>query len=334
MPSSDEEEFLPLEPAASHSLFDRILLALLGGVTKLFEKLSIDRSIALGATLGRAWDRVGGPRTRRVRRQLEVAMPDAEAAQRRLWAREVFVHLGRGLAELIILRGRRRGELFDRVRVEGLENLAAAEQQSSTGGLLIVTAHYGNWELACAKVVDLGIPISVVYREFENPTLDRISFEIRSPGLTAESGGPRLEQIPMGRAGLRFVRALKEGRKVLVLLDQDANREEGLFVSFFGRPASTRSGPLALASLRGTPVLPAFIRRSPDGRSHVLEIHPALQLEPGASDDEEVLRRNTQQVTAVIEEVIRKSPGQWIWTHRRWRTQPMADEEKEEPASR
>jgi KDO2-lipid IV(A) lauroyltransferase len=138
----------------------------------------------------------------------------------------------------------------------------------------------------------------------------------------------------MGRAGLRFVRALKEGRKVLVLLDQDANREEGLFVSFFGRPASTRSGPLALASLRGTPVLPAFIRRSPDGRSHVLEIHPALQLEPGASDDEEVLRRNTQQVTAVIEEVIRKSPGQWIWTHRRWRTQPMADEEKEEPASR
>lgn len=326
MPSSDDEK--PGRPE-SPSPLDRGLIGLLGGLTKLFEIISLDRSIALGASLGRFWDRVGGPRTRRVRHQLEAAMPGEEAGQKRLWRREVFVHLGRGLAELIVLRGRRREELLDRVRVEGLENLATASLQSSTGGLLIVTAHLGNWELACAKVTALGIPISVVYREFENPTLDRISVEIRATGGVTEgasdSMGPGLEQIPMGRAGIRFVRALEAGRKVLVLLDQDADREEGVFVSFFGRPACTRTGPLALASLRGIPVLPAFIRRSPDGRSHVLEIHPALQLEPGTSDDEEVLRRNTQRVTAVIEEAIRKSPGQWVWTHRRWRTQPLAN---------
>ena len=331
MPSSADEQSRPSE---SPSLVDRSLVGLLNLLTKLFEVLSIDRSVALGASLGRMWSRVGGPRTRRVRRQLEAAMPEEEAGQRSLWAREVFVHLGRGLAELIILRGRRRGELLGRVRVEGLENLAAAERQSSTGGLLIVTAHYGNWELACAKVTELGIPISVVYRELENSTLARISVETRAAGQVTEeapdSQDPGLEQIPMGRAGIRFVRALEAGRKVLVLLDQDADREEGVFVSFFGGTACTRSGPLVLASLRAIPVLPAFIRRSRDGRSHLLEIHPALQLEPGASDDEAVLRRNTQEVTAVIEEAIRKSPGQWVWTHRRWRTQPRmnTDESK------
>ncbi|HIF94560.1 MAG TPA: hypothetical protein EYQ60_15780 [Myxococcales bacterium] len=333
MPSSGDEKFGLSE---SPSLLDRGLIGLLSVLTKFFEILPIDQGVALGASLGRVWGRLGGPRTRRVRRQLEAAMPNEEAGQRGLWAREVFVHLGRGLVELIILRGRRRKELIDRVRVEGLENLAAAERESSTGGLLIVTAHYGNWELACAKVVAQGIPISVVYREFENPTLDRISVETRAAGWVPQGPSdprdPGLEQIPMGRAGIRFVRALEAGRKVLVLLDQDADREDGVFVSFFGRPASTRSGPLALASFRAIPVLPAFIRRSPDGRSHVLEIHPALQLEPGASDDEGVLRRNTQEVTAVIEEAIRKSPGQWVWTHRRWRTQPLAG--TDEPKSR
>jgi KDO2-lipid IV(A) lauroyltransferase len=131
-----------------------------------------------------------------------------------------------------------------------------------------------------------------------------------------------LDQIPMGRAGIPVVRALKAGHKVIVLLDQDARREEGVFVSFFGRSASTRYGAISLAMGRGVPILSAFVRRDPDGRIHRVRIQPVLELEPGSSDDEEVLRRNVQQVTAVIEREIRACPGQWIWTHRRWRTQP------------
>jgi KDO2-lipid IV(A) lauroyltransferase len=249
-------------------------------------------------------------------------MPEEDPGRREEWAREVFIHLGRGLAELILLRGRRRGELLERVEVEGLEHVEAAERESATGGVVMVTAHYGNWELACARVAAMGIPISVVYRELRQPVLDRMLLGIRAAGQRSSGQPAALEQIPMGRAGIRFVRALEAGRKVLVLLDQDARREEGVFVSFFGRPASTRSGPLALAASRDVPVLPAFVRRSPDGRKHRLKIHAALQLEPGASDDEDRLRRNVQRVTAVIEKEIRESPGQWIWTHRRWRTRP------------
>jgi KDO2-lipid IV(A) lauroyltransferase len=321
-----KHEGWPSTPDSPIRFRDRILLGLLSALSYAFERLSIDSAVALGARFGDAWHWLGGPRTRRVREQMEFALPEYDVSEREGWAREVFVHLGRGLAELVLLRGRQRAALLERVEIEGFENLEEAERQTPSGGVLIVTAHFGNWELACAKAAARGIPISVVYRGLHQPALDSAMLGLR--GLALESSGEQaiLEQIPMGRAGLRIIRALDAGRKVVVLLDQDARREEGVFVSFFGHSASTRSGALALAALRGVPVVPVFVRRAADGRTHRFQFHPALQLAPGATDDEEVLRQHVQQVTAAIEKEIRASPGQWIWTHRRWRTQPAVAE--------
>ena len=139
-----------------------------------------------------------------------------------------------------------------------------------------------------------------------------------------------MQLIPMGgRAGVQFVRALEAGRHALAMLDQRARRDEGLEVAFFGHPARTRFGPLKLAERAGAPVLIALPRRHPDGRGHTLTIHPPLRLETGSTGDEEVLRRNLQRVTTEIEKGIREAPGQWVWTHRRWRGSA-----KEEAASR
>lgn len=311
--------------ADSHlQIRDRAIQILLSTLIFVFEQIPIDRAVALGTMLGRVWYRLNGPRTRRVRDQLEDAFPGETADRRENWAREVFVHLGRGLAELVLLIGGHRRALLDRVHIEGLEHLEAAECETPPGGAVILTAHQGNWELACAKAAAIGIPLSVVYRERKQPALDRAMLALRGASPDEPGGAVEIDQIPMGRAGIRLVRALEAGRKVVVVLDQDARREEGVFVSFFGRLASTRYGPISLATQRGFPILPAFARRDPDGKTHRLQIQPALQLEPGLSDDEEVLRRNVQRVTAVIESEIRACPGQWIWTHRRWRTQPGA----------
>ena len=310
------------DPDSAPRIRDRALLGLLSALIFVLERMSIDRAIALGGGFGRMWYRLGGPRTGRARDQLQNAFSDEEPARREVWVRDVFVHLGRGLAELMLLGGRHRRALLDRVEVEGLEHVEASEGLTPSGGALIVTAHFGNWELACAKVAAIGIPISVVYRGLSHPALDRALLALRGGGSDPRRGEVALEQIPMGHAGIRLVRAFEAGRKVLVLLDQDARREEGFFVPFFGRPASTRYGPIALAIQRGIPILTAFVRRAPDGRTHRLRIQPALELEPGASDDEEILRRNVEQITAVIEKEIRDCPGQWIWTHRRWQTQP------------
>ena len=150
--------------------------------------------------------------------------------------------------------------------------------------------------------------------------LDRAVRRIRvGPEEAGDRGVGGFHPIALGpRAGVQFMRALEGGRSLLVLLDQRARGDEGLPVEFFGRPARTRKAPIALADRAGAAVLCAFTVRMPNGR-HRLEIDPPLQLASGASDDEDVLRRNLQQVTAEIENAIRATPEQWIWTHRRWR---------------
>ncbi len=300
---------------------DGLVSGLLAGLTWLCEHISIERSLAFAAAFGRLWVRVGAPRTRRVDAALARALPELAAGERARVTREVFVHLAQGLVELLLLRGGRRAELLARVEISGLEQIAEASRATPSGGVLVVTAHLGNWELACAKVAALGFPVSVVYRGLRHSALDRALVKLRGRA-GSEPGGVPVEQIKLGRAGLPVVRALEAGRNVLVLLDQNAGREEGVFVQFFGQTACTRSGPVALAALRGHPIVPAFIHREAGGLRHRIEIQPALALEPGAAEDEEILRRNVERVTGAIEAAIRAWPGQWTWTHRRWRTRP------------
>jgi KDO2-lipid IV(A) lauroyltransferase len=213
------------------------------------------------------------------------------------------------------------------MHIEGFEHLEQAQREAGGRGVILVGPHLGNWELGAAKLAAMGIPVTAIYRGMRQPALDRAIRRVRAGAeAAAQTGVSRagtecpIEQVPMGRrAGVQFVRALAGGRHVLALLDQHARGEEGLAVQFFGRPAATRFGPLKLADRTGTPILLAFARRDPNGRDHRLTIHPPLPLEPGSAKDPEVLRCNLQQITDAFEREIRRTPGQWIWTHRRWR---------------
>ena len=295
-----------------------VLSLVIAFVIALANALGVEATLRLGAGIGTLWFRLRGPRTRRVADQLATAFPERDPLWLRERAREVFVHLAQGLAEGVLLAGRHRETLVAALEVEGLDHLEVARADADGRGALVVGPHLGNWELGAAKLTALGIPVAAVYRGPRQPALDRALRRLR--GGEGEGG---IEHIAMGRrAGVQFVRALTGGRNVLALLDQHARGDEGVPVTFFGRPASTRFGPLKLAARVGAPVLIASVRRSADRRRHTLTIEPALQLEPGASDDEEILRRNLQQVTAELERTIRANPGQWIWTHRRWRENP------------
>lgn len=319
---------------AGRRLGELALGGLLEGLTALCGRVSIDRCLALARGTGRVWVALAGPRTRCVRAALALSLPEASDSERERMVREVFEHLACGLVELLLLRGRQRAALLARVELAGIEHVEAAARATPSGGVLVVTAHLGNWELACAKVAALGFPVSVVYRGLGNAVLDRALVELRGRA-GREPGGVPVEQIRMGPgAGRALVRAFEAGRRVLVLLDQNADRDEGVFVPFFGRPACTRSGPVALARARGVPIVPAFIRRCDAGRRHCIGIEPALAApaEPLASGDEAALvGRQVAAATGAIEAAIRRSPGQWIWLHRRWRTRPLPGDRVEEP---
>jgi KDO2-lipid IV(A) lauroyltransferase len=129
------------------------------------------------------------------------------------------------------------------------------------------------------------------------------------------------EVVPRGAtAGRRLATAIRRGRAAGLLIDQDIRDIPGVFVPFFGHPAWTPSGAAALALRTGTPTVPAFVHRRPDGHHHVT-VEPPLPIPAeGAFDDR--VRELTASATASIERAIRRQPEQWVWMHRRWRTRP------------
>jgi KDO2-lipid IV(A) lauroyltransferase len=289
------------------------LLALRG----VAQRLPVSAAVSLGGQLGSVWARAGAPRTREAAVNLGLAFPAASRAERRQLLAASFANLGRSAAEVLLLQGSRRAELLSGVSVEGLENYEAARDGSASGGVIALTAHFGSWELSAVAMAERGYPISVVHHRIENPHVDGMLDRLRSSA--------RIEQIPLGSAATGVFRALSKGRIVVMLLDQNAHRDEGVFAPFFGHPASTRSAPARIAMARGFPLLPVFVFRVGETHRHVIRISPALELETapaGDAEDEDALARNVARMNRVIEQAVRRAPDQWLWPHRRFRTRP------------
>ncbi len=221
--------------------------------------------------------------------------------------RACFQHLGMNLVEACIFLFRAPSVLLSRVEMHGTAHLEAAAAQGR--GVLLLTAHYGNWELLAASQALTRYALSVVIRPLDHPLLDRVVEHFRR-----RSG---VELITRRRGLREILDALRRGRLVGILLDQNVSRGQGVFVPFFGVPAST-SRSLAVISLRtGAPVVPVFIRRQADGR-HRIEIEPAVAAPP----DGDVVAY-TAAFNRAIEEAILRAPEQWFWLHRRWKTRPQ-----------
>lgn len=241
---------------------------------------------------------------------LERAFPAAEPAARRALARRSFQHLGLTAAEVCRALVEPVERTLARMDVEGLQNVQST--MAAHGRALVLTAHLGNWELLTLVHRLTGFPLAIVVRTLDAPWLDALVRRLR------ETGG--VEIIDKRDALRRMLDALRRGRMVAVLLDQNATRREGVFVPFFGHPASTSRGLAAIAVRTGTPVVPFFIRRGSTGR-HCVTVEPALHPAARNSTREAVVEL-TMACAASIERAIRAAPEQWLWMHDRWRTRP------------
>jgi len=231
---------------------------------------------------------------------------ERSGADLRRLGRRSFQHLGMNLVEICRYVLRPTDVMLSRVRLDGREHLEAAAAHGR--GVLILTAHYGNWELLAAAHGLSGLPLSIVTRPLDHPLLAELAIRFRR-----RSGA---ELITKRRAVREVVAALRRQRMVGILLDQNATRAEGVFVPFFGAPASTSKGLALLALRTGAPVVPVFLRREPDGR-HCMEAGPAL---PPPADG--LVTTYTTTFNQVLEAAIRRAPEQWLWMHDRWRTRP------------
>ena len=238
------------------------------------------------------------------------AFPERSQTDRRAILEEHYREVGRVAWEyprLPALVAAADGEVVAEVR--GLENLQAAHALGR--GVILLTGHYGNFELLGARLGRLN-PVDFVVKPLSNPRVEAMVEQWRRRAGVGS--------IPIGIGARHVFRALRERRWIAMLADQDA-RGSGVFVPFFGTQTSTPPGPAAFALRTGAPIVMGFGYRRSDGR-HALDILPALPLPPGEGPD--AVRALTAAHAAALEGAIRLRPPMWFWLHRRWKTPPPA----------
>lgn len=233
-------------------------------------------------------------------------LPDARLKE---IAPQVFENLGRNAFDFIKFPYLNKDNIDRVVTIKNKENLERGYAKGR--GIIIITAHFSNWELMAAALRLKGYPGTVIVR--------RIYFYKYDEYLNRTRKAHDVNVIYRDESPRKALKALRDNNIVGIVADQDVDSVEGVFVNFFGHQAYTPAGPAALARVSGASLTPAFILRE-NGR-YTLVIEKPIEL-ADTGDKEKDLVENTQRWSSVVESYIRRYPEQWVWMHRRWKTKP------------
>lgn len=220
----------------------------------------------------------------------------------------VFQSIGRLIAAFARLPRLTPQNIAELIRYDGLDNFLQPLARGK--GVLVATAHLGNWELSAFAHAWMTAPMHIVVRALDNPRIDALVERYR--GL---SGNRIIEKKDAARG---ILRALKSGEAVGILIDQNTTLDQGVFIDFFGRKACAGTAFAKLAHHSGAAVVPGFALWSKEERRYILRFYPELPMTGDIAED-------TQRIHTQLESVIREYPDQWLWIHRRWKTRPPGE---------
>jgi Kdo2-lipid IVA lauroyltransferase/acyltransferase len=246
-------------------------------------------------------------------RNLAFAFPEKRLKDRRRILRASYINLGFSAAEYIRLGGFFHRRLRRRVTYSRFEYWAQMNRRYPGKGVVILTAHFGNFELLPAAHALHGYPITLVHHTQRFLAGDALMTYVR------ERTG--IKVIRKHAAARTVLRSLREGELVGIPFDQNAKRSEAVFVPFFGEPAATSSGLARLVAISQVPVVPVFLLRECNRHHHRIEILDEIPIQR-SSDPHADIEENTRRFTRAIEDFVRRHPTQFLWTHRRYRTRP------------
>ncbi|MBW2170585.1 MAG: lysophospholipid acyltransferase family protein [Deltaproteobacteria bacterium] len=227
----------------------------------------------------------------------------------RILAKKIFGNLGQIVFEIAWFWRLDRRDFHKHFRIDGLSHFTNALKKNK--GVLLLTAHFGNWELMTVFSGMTGYPVNIIYRPLDFQPMETFFVNLRT-----RFGG---KLIPKNRSMRTILTVLKQGEAVGFLMDQNVDWYEGVFVEFFGRLACTNKGLALLALRTEAPVVPIFLVR--EGAGFRVEIGQEVPLVK-TGDKTKDIEANTQQYNGVIEAFARRYPDQWFWVHQRWKTRP------------
>lgn len=268
----------------------------------------------VGASFARVAYALRPPLRRAAAFNLQLAFPEMGQKERRRILRGMIRQVGWMAGEFSQFPKYTREKIDRIVVLDGFENFDAARQRGK--GVLFLTGHMSAWELAPFAHALYGHPLHFLVRPVANTRVDALINNYR-----CLSGNQPIEKNRSARAMLKV---LGEGGTVGILSDHNTSLDEGVFVNFFGIPASTTSGLARIALRTDAAVVPGFLSWDEQRRRYRLRFERAPELVRTGDEDADVLE-NTARFTKVIEDHVRAHPDQWLWVHKRWKTRPPGE---------
>ncbi len=292
------------------NVFARMMTAVFSVLFRLIGLLSPETVYRASRITARLWFRLDKKHRNIVRRNLSRALGhELSGKDMQALTLNVYENICRILFEIGWSYYLRLDDLPRCFKFQDVHHIRTALAKGK--GVLVLTAHLGNWELMVAVSPTLGIPTHVVYRPFDLNPLNVFFARIRS------RFGAHL--IPTAHGMRKILRSLRHGDAVAMLMDQNVDWYEGVFVDFFGHRACTNKGLALLALKTGAPVVPVFLVR--DQNRFVVEFCEEIPLIQ-TGDRTYDIEANTLRYNQAIEAAIRRYPAQWFWVHQRWKTRP------------
>ncbi|MFA6281197.1 MAG: lysophospholipid acyltransferase family protein [Candidatus Omnitrophota bacterium] len=241
---------------------------------------------------------------------LDVAFPNRSVNEKKKITRDFFISMAQSAFELLYFL--RHTDKLDGIKIEGQEFLDAALKSGQ--GVILVTAHIGNFPLMSVKLAQSGYKVNFITRPMHDEKAGDYLYNLReNAGVKSIFSQPRRECV------MNMLRVLRNNEIIITQIDQNFGAG-GVWVKFFGKLAATPVGPITLSMRTKAKIIPAFIYRTGLGK-HCIKIfkeEPLIQ----ASDKDEMILKNAANLSHFIEKWITDYPEQWGWIHRRWKSQP------------
>lgn len=290
---------------------------LLSALFRLIARLPRSTAFTLGELFGRfayqvAWI-IGRNRIGMINLRLVFGHEKFKGQFRKI-LKNMWINFGRNAIEFARFPYYVRGNINRYVTWENLRYLRESHERGR--GILVMTAHFGNWDLVALSAGMNGFPVYLITKHMRSKVLTEFWMKWRARG--------GVHPIYKKEARREIIRLLRQNQLVGFVLDQDTKpKEGGIFVEFFDHKASTLSVLALLSQRHRTPVIPVFLVRQ-TRYTHRAIAGPPIEFED-TGDPKKNLYHNTRRYLEVIERYVREYPEQWLWVHRRWRRRPPGE---------
>jgi len=268
----------------------------------IFKILGFKLASSLGGLIGRSI----GPLFRskkKILSNISKALPEIGKKNTELIVKKMWENYGRILSEYVFIKNFRNSKYKKFLTIEGQEILN--ELKDSKEPVVFISGHFNNFELMAMQLEKSGINLAAIYRPLNNIFLNKIMEKIRTKYICRN-------QIRKGRSGTReLLNSFKNNYSIAIMIDQRVS--ESIKIDFFGHKASTTTIPAQLVKKFGSKIVPIYIERI-NGVYFKMTIN-----KPISFDKESTIEEITLNLNKWLEKMILINPGQWIWSHGRWK---------------